>query len=414
MNKYKYLIIGGGVAGTTSADFIRLDDPQGSIAIIGEEAEVLYSRVLLPQYLRNQVSYDRLFLRKQSDYEEKKIELLKGVRVTKIDTKNKKITLNGGEILDYERLLAASGGKVNKLDIPGKELKGVNYLRTTTDAKQIKEQMKEAKNAVVIGAGFIGAEFAQSFVQNGLKTTCIIREPYFWENVVGENSGKLIGQILEKNDVEIIAQTYASGFLGQDKLSSVKLDSGQEIPADIAGVGVGIHMDLDYLKDSGIKINRGAVANQYLETETQDVWAAGDIAEFYDVVADKYHQMGNWSNAGAQGRVVGSNMAKGWKKENLEEFVTVSAYTIAIFGNSFTFMGDPSTDENTDSIERGSIADGKLGRISLKNDTIVAASLINLSSDRTAITELIKNKIKITAARNKISDLSFDLNNLLD
>ncbi|MEX0617139.1 MAG: FAD-dependent oxidoreductase [Candidatus Woykebacteria bacterium] len=413
--KADYLIIGGGVAGTTAAEFIRMQDSSGSVVIVMEEPEILYSRVMLPHYLRDQIPFERLYLRKPEQYKEKNIELLTGLRVDKISTQSNNIYLSNGEELQYKKLLIASGGKVTRLPIPGGDLKGVTYLRTVANVKEVKDLMGKAKEGVVIGGGFIGIEYSQSFIKAGIKTTCIIREPYFWSSVVGENSGKLIGKILEKNGVNIISQAQVTEFVGDVALSGVKLDKAQEIPAQIAGVGVGIHMDLDHLKDSGLKINKGVVTNEYLETETQDVWAAGDIAEFKDVIFGKYHQMGNWSNAAAQGKVVGPNMTAGWGSSvtSREQFTTVSAYTISIFDVPFAFMGDPVPDEKTELIERGSVQEGKLGRLHVKEGVLVGASMINLSQDRNAVSELIKKRVKITASKEKLSDTNYNLNSLL-
>ena len=421
MKKVKYLIIGGGIAGTTAAEFIRMNDSSGSITIVMEEPETLYSRVLLPHYLRDQVPYERLYVRKPEGYTEKNIDLVKGVRADKVNTQNNQVKLSSGDFIEYEKLLISSGGKVNRLGVPGKNLKGVTYLRTVKDVIEVKELMNKAKNGVVIGGGFIGIEYAQSFIKAGLKTTAIIREPYFWSNVVGENIGKLISKILQKNGVEIVSGSEVAEFVGGGSLRKVKLKGGKETPAEIAGVGIGIHMDLEHLSDSDIKINKGVVTNEYLETGTENVWAAGDTAEFYDVIFSKHHQMGNWSNAAAQGKVAGPNMVAGWGPPNppaggggeREKFITVSAYTIGIFDNSFTFMGDTVIDTETELVERGSIQDGKLGRIYLRNGVITGVAFINLPADRRPIEELIKNRVKIGVEKGKLADLSFSLNNLL-
>ena len=378
-----------------------------------EEAEPLYSRVMLPYYLRDQTPFERLSLRNPEHYKEKKIELIKTVRADKIDTQNKRISLSNNQDVEYKKLLIASGGKVNRLMIPGADLAGVTYLRKLEDVKVIRKLLRCAKNAVVIGGGFVGIDFAEIFIKAGLNTTCVIRESSFWSSVVGENIGEFINQILEKNGVKIISEVAAEEFRGSKKLEAVRLNNGNQISADVAGVGIGIHMDLGHLKNSGLKINKGVITNEYLETNVPNVWAAGDIAEFYDSLFDKHHQMGNWVNAAAQGKAVGSNMATGWGDRNREKFATVSAYTTAVFDESLTFMGDPTVDENTVVVERGSAQDGKLGRINLRNKVITGAALINLPADRRPIEELIKNRVKITVEKEKLADTGFDLHNLL-
>lgn len=408
MQQIKYLIIGGGIAGTTAAETIRRNDPEGSITIITEEDERLYSRIMLPDYLRDENTYEQIFLRKNEDYQNKKIDLILKKRVDRVNALSRTVHLVTGEEIQGEKLLIATGGKVNRLKISGGELSGVTYLRTNHDAKIIKELMSQAKDAVVVGGGFIGIEYSQTFVKHKLKTTALIREKYFWENIVGENSGRLLSQILLEHGVVVLAGSQTEEFLGKGYLSGVKLSDEREIPAQIAGVGVGIHLDLDYLEGSGLKINKGVVTNEYLETSVPNVWAAGDIAEFHDVLFNKGHTLGNWTNASAQGRLAGQNMS-GEK----QVFETLSAYSIDIFDVNFSFLGDPVADETTEIIERGSVENKKLSRLLLRDDVIVGASLINLPTEKGAVNNLIKNKIRITPGKNKLADLSFDLNSLL-
>lgn len=408
MNKVDFLILGGGIAGTSAAETIRNQDQNASITILTEEADRLYSRVLLPHYLRGENTFESLYVRTPISYIDKKIELKTTTKVSKLDLTHKQVATESGEVYEFGKLLVATGGKVNRLTIPGADLKGIFYLRTIVDAGAIMSYLPSCQNALVLGGGFIGMEFAQSFVKNGLKTTAIIREKYFWENVVGENSGKLLSEILTSNGVDLISQAQAVEFTGSTKLIGLKLSDGQEVKADIAGVGVGIHLELDHLQDSGLVIKKGVVTNEYLETSVPDVWAAGDIAEFYDVVFGKYHTLGNWANASAQGRSVGLNMA-GIKTV----FETTSMYSINVFGNNFSFLGDPAADEKTETIERGDISSKKLARFLLRDSVVVGASLINMPVERNIINKLIKEKIKLTASVEQLADANFDLTTLI-
>ena len=407
MTKVDYLIIGGGIAGTTAAEEVRSKDPASTIAIITEEADRTYSRVLLPHFLRNENSLESLFIRTPESYKEKNIQLLTKLKVTKVDSQNKIVTTVDNQTFSYSKLLIASGGKANKLPLSGANLPEVVYMRTLEDIRKIKEIIGRSKEAVVLGGGFIGIEFAQSFLKNSLKTTAIIREKSFWEPVVGENSGKLLSQILIDHGVVVLPETQVTEFIGQEKLESVKTNVGTEIKADIAGVGIGIRLEIDYLKDSGINLNKGVLTNEFLETTAPGVWAAGDIAEFYDVVFKRTHSLGNWANAASQGRTAGQNMSG-----QSQIFETTSMYSINIFDSNFSFLGDPMVDQNTELIERGTLADKKLGRLLIREDTIVGASLINLPADRNSITKLIKAKTKITSSKTKLADLSFDLSTI--
>lgn len=407
MPQVDYLIIGGGIAGTTAAETIRSKDTNSSISLITEEEEQLYSRVMIRDYLTNEKTLDQLYLRNEKDYQEKNISFIHGERVTNVDFNSKAVTTDKNQIFNFNKLLLASGGKVTKLSLPGAGLSEVVYMRTLKDAKKIKELVSECKEAVVIGGGFIGLDFVQIFTKNGLNTTAIIREKYFWENMVGENSGILLSQILTENGVNILPESQAAEFIGSGKLEAVKLTNGNLVNADIAGVGIGINLDTEYLKDSGLVIKKGVVTNEYLETSIPEVWAAGDIAEFYDPIFKKYHTLGNWSNAAGHGRTAGANMVG---EKNVYE--TTSLYSMRVFDSNFVFLGDQFVGENTQTLERGSVEDKKLARLLIREETVVGASLINLPAERAAINNLIKNKTKITDFKEKFKDLTFNLSTI--
>jgi len=406
VEKVDYLIIGGGIAGTTAAETIRSKDPQTSITILTEESTRLYSRVLLPHYLRNENTLESVFLRKDEDYSEKNINLITKIKVENIDTSAKTVKA-GEQEFTYSKLLIASGGKVNRLKTKGADLPEVLYLRTLEDAQRIKEFINKSREAVVLGGGFIAIELAQSLTANKVKATVVMREKYFWENVVGENSGKLLSNILEKNGVNILPGEEVTEFKGAKTLEGVLLTNGKFLPASIAGVGIGIYLDLNYLEGSNLVIKKGIVTNEFLETSVPDVWAAGDVAEFYDPLSAKYHTLGNWANASSQGRIVGANMAG-----ERTVFETNSMYSINVFGINFSFLGDISLEE-AEIIERGSVEDGKLARLIIRNDSISGASLINLPIERGVVGNLIKNKTKLSQNKEKLADLNFNLTSLL-
>ncbi|MBI3341617.1 FAD-dependent oxidoreductase, partial [Candidatus Curtissbacteria bacterium] len=309
MKKFDYLIIGGSAAGTTAADVIRGMKPEETIAIVTDENHEQYSRVLLPHYLRRKISREQVFLKKPEWYIEKGINLIKGVRAENLDSNHKVVKLNNGEEIEYRKILIAIGGKVVPFGAIGEELNNIFYLRTIEDADSVLEAGSKSKNAVVIGGGFIGLEFAHSFKIEGVaNVTVLVKEPFFWDGKLDEDSAKVLTDVLERNGVKILTGEEVDRFEGQGKVSKVVTKSGKQIDADVVGIGIGIKSDLAFLKYSGINIGRAILTNEYLETNLMDVYAAGDCAEFHDVVFDRQHIMGNWANATSQGSVVGKTM----------------------------------------------------------------------------------------------------------
>jgi len=412
MRRYDYLIIGGGIAGTTAAETIRRNDAKGTIAIVSEEPEPLYSRLTLHYYLKDKIPWDRLYLRNSDFYKGQKIDLKKGLKAVRLDVSDRSVILDNGESLKFSKLLIATGGYPNSWHVSGSEKKGIFYFRTLADAKNIKERIQEIKdsnpNAVVIGGGFIGLDLSTSFVEQKLKTQILILEDYFWQGKVDKEQGKLIEDTLRKNGVCVLTDEETEKVLGDSEVEAIKTKSGKILKAGIVGVGIGIHFDLGWLSKAGIAVNRGVLTNEYLETNITGIFAAGDIAEFWDILFERRNQMGNWINAQEQGKVAGLNMV-GQKIA----FETVSFYTADFFDGQVSFIGITDVKEATLTVTRGSGKDGSIGRLFLKDDRLIGATLINRAREQGAIIKLIKNRNNLKGLNGRLRDPSFDLQTLL-
>lgn len=408
MQKFDYLIIGGSAAGTTAAENIRNLDVNSSIGIITEEPYRLYSRILLPHYLKDRIPQDRLFLKTPQFYEEKNITLITSKRVIEIKPKEKKIRTSDGQEFSYNKLLLATGGKVNKWEVPGVDAEVIFYLRTYEDGINVREAMKRAKKAVVIGGGFISLEFTTSFILAGIDTTILVRDDYYWSNILDEASGNLISSLLEKNGARVLEEEEVERLESSSAVKNVVTKKGTRLETDLIGVGIGIHIDLDYLQNSGIETNKGILTNEYLETNAPNVFAAGDAAEFNDVLFARRHMMGNWLNAKAQGETIAKTMT-GTKTI----FETASTYSINFFDNNVSFVGVVDSKAADNIIVRGSTTDSSSGRILLAGGRIIGATLINHAKEQAALANLVKKKVDVSAALDKLKDTNFDLHNLL-
>lgn len=413
MKQTDYLITGGSAAGTTAADVIRMMKPDAKITIVTDEPYEFYSRVLLPPYVRHKVSREQVFLKSGDWYAQRKIDFVKGVRAEKLDSGKKEVSFNNGEIYHYGRLLITVGGKTIQFDAPGANLNNILYFRTIDDADKIIEACKGAKSAVVIGGGFIGLEFASCFKANGVEdVTALVIEPYFWLGKLDEDSSRVLAGTLTKNGVKIITEEEVVGFEGAGKVEAVVTKSGKRYEAQVVGIGIGIRADIEWLKDSGIKVARGVLTNEYLETSIADVYAAGDCAEFKDVIFERQHMLGNWANATNQGSAVGKTMA-GVRTV----FETASSYTTNYFDGSCSFIGVTDEDFVDEIISRGSVESGKMTRIYIKTISnvlrIVGATVINNAGEVAPISTAIKNKIDVDSFRSRLSDVNFELKDLI-
>src|SRR3989344_5856455 len=283
----KYVIIGGGIAGTAAAETLRKAEPTARIIIVSDEPYRLYSRVLLtkPNFFLEKIPFERIFLKDEKWYQDQRIELWRGRRAVKIDTKEKVVDLDNGEQLRYEKLLLAVGGSPRKLPVPGADKQGVHYLRTIDETKQIIEKVKHAKRGVAIGGGIIGFEMAEMMELAGMKATFIIEKPHYRIGVLGEDAAKAVEVAMEEKGVRILREKETVEILGEEYVTGVLFKDGSKIECDFVVIGIGtVTPAVEMLKAAGVDINRGIKANEYLETNVQDVWTAGDCAEYYDTI----------------------------------------------------------------------------------------------------------------------------------
>jgi NAD(P)H-nitrite reductase large subunit len=411
VEKYKYVIIGGGAAGVSAAETIRQTDKGGSLAVVSDEPHALYSRVMLskPNFFLGKIPFDQVYLKGDDWYKENQIQFLGSKTAVSLDGTNKILSLSDGSQLEYEKLLVAIGVRVRTLNIPGADKQGIHYLRTLEDGKKIMEHIKTGKKAVTIGGGFISFEMIDLLKLAGLETTSILREAYFWEPILDEPSGLMIENALTKNGIKIIKQVEIAEVTGAETVDGVTLKDGTHLPCDLLMCGIGVVSPIDWIKQSGVATNKGILANEYLETNLPDVWTAGDIAEYKDLLLEENVQMGNWVNAKEQGRIAGLNMVG----NDRHPFKFISFYTTQGLGITIAFVGDVAPGQDRIIIPRGSPAINSYARIIIVGQELVGATLINRTAEMSTISKLIENNTDISTHHADLADPNFDLKKLL-
>lgn len=383
----KYLILGAGAASSWAVRGIRQEDKEGDVAIVGKEPYRTYSLPLLSKgFIQGRYPEEKIFTVKEDFYESNNVEFLNNNAASSLDTANKTVELENGDKISYEKLLICTGGSPLKFQIPGSDLRRIYYLRTLDDANKIKAATGSASEAVVIGGSFIGIELAAALRELGLSVNLLMMEKYPWENLVPEEIGKYFTKLLSDNGVFLHAEQKAVEFTSKSGLAtSVKTDKGEQIFGDLFGVGIGIKLNTGFLENSGLKIDRGILVNEFLETSVPDVYAAGDVAEFNDLVLGGRHLTGHIESAQFQGRTAGRNMAGAH-----EAFSQVTAYDTEIFGTMLMFIG--TLEDGVETVIRGG-AENPGGCFSFKEGKLKGALLINPGGKNIrAVRELIELK----------------------
>lgn len=414
MDKFKYLIVGGGVAGVTAAETIREHDKEGTIGLVNDEPYTLYSRVMLskPGFFLEKIPFDSVWLKNQEWYQKNNVTFLGGKKAVGLDAVQKIVTLSAGEV-GYEKLLLATGVCARAWDVEGADKKGIYYLRTLEDAKKIIAGIKTAKKAITIGSGFISFEMSDLLRMAGLEVTAIYMEDHYWKQTLDEISGKMVEAALERMGVRLMRKSAVARVLGSDHVEGVVLKDGMPLACDMIVCGIGAYCAMDWVQKGGVAVNRGILANEFLETNVPDVWAAGDIAEFKDVIAEEVVQEGNWVNAHEQGRIAALNMAAPVAGTPKQPFKFVSFYTTQGSGITIAFAGDVRPLADRTIVHRGSPEANSYARLLIVGKELVGATMINRTQELTTVTNLIRNNVDVSQKLEQLADTNFDLKTLL-
>lgn len=273
------VIIGNGVAGITAARHIRkISDDK--ITVISGETDYFFSRTALMYIYMGHMKYNNTKPYEDWFWPKNKIELKKSW-VTSIDFENKNLKFSEGSDLWYDKLILATGSKSNKFGWPGQDLKGVQGLYSYQDLQLMEENTQNVQRAVIIGGGLIGVEMAEMLHSRHIPVTYLIREKHFWGSNLPKEEGLLIDNHLRLNEIDLRHETELEELLddGAGRVKGVKTKAGEIIDCQFVGLAVGVHPNIDLVKNIGIDTDKGILVNEFFETNVPDIYAIGDCAQ---------------------------------------------------------------------------------------------------------------------------------------
>jgi 3-phenylpropionate/trans-cinnamate dioxygenase ferredoxin reductase subunit len=411
MKSYKYVIIGGGLAGQRAGDGIRKVDTEGTIALVTSERHMPYQRPPLSKdYLVGKEGLDHVYLKEDAYYAQNNIEVISGVRATEVDPTARSVTLDNGRVLGYEKLLLATGGRAWRLPIPGNDLPGVFTLRTIEDTDGIREAAGSGKRALVLGGSFIGSEVAASLAQLGLSVTMVFPEARLLERIMPDEPSAFLHAKYEANGVHILTGTKPERLEGNGKVERVKLDNGETLEVDLVVMGVGIRLNTELARDAGLKLgDKGAViVDEYLRTSAPNIYAAGDIAAWPDPTFGKRLQVEHWNVARGQGLRAGRNMA-GEEKP----YRTLPYFFSDLFDLGFEVWGDLTAWDQT--VLRGTLEGGSFALYYFDQGKMVGVLAASRpDEERKPMQALVKARPAYGDVANKLRDEGVDLGTLAE
>ena len=398
----RYVILGNGIAGQTCAEELRARDPECSIVMIAAERHPLYNRVALPRFLRGQVREEKVLMRTVEDYQKKGLEIHFETWATEIDVRAQAVRTNRGQEFEYDALLIATGGRPKPPPWPGVEdLAEVYGFQTLDDTKAIIEKADQSERVLVMGGSFIAYELAEGIAYRGRsRVTWIMRGPWFLRYVLDAEGGQLCRKLGEEAGVEFICEDEVSRFSRCNGRFQAETVCGRRAEFDMLAYGVGLDYYVEPTRNTGIELRRGIVTDSKLRTAAPDVYAAGDVAVFYDRMIGKHNQMGTWDNAEAHGKTAAHNMAG-----DGEDYFDVPTYTTTMFGSTLAVMGvTPDVQPDLESVRTYSFDDKFFRKLFFMEDRLVGAIMIGPPKGRKKLIEIMRSMQHIDGNREALLD----------
>lgn len=400
----RQVIIGNSAAAINAVKAIRRCDIVCPVTLISAENCLAYSPVLLPYYLSGKIKREGLFVVDQDFYKRNGVELIPGKEAIYVDTVNQKVLLKDESAVEYDNLLIASGGSPEKLNALGGHMARVMTLRTIDDAQRILETSRNARDILISGAGLASMEVANALKKHDRKIIVMAKSNQILSRNADFECANIIQREIEKDGISFLLGRDVTEIAPCKDKIRVSTDLNDKIMIDMVIVGKGVGPNVQFLKDKRIRMDRGILVNERMETSVPNVYAAGDVAQSKSLLTNDYQVFANWPSACIEGEIAGLNMA-GRRAELLGE---VGYNVLPIFNRTAAFLGE--TRANSSAVETLRHADEKKGayrKFLLKENRIIGAILLEAFQDVGIILSLIVKQIDVSHRKRELATNPF-------
>jgi NAD(P)H-nitrite reductase large subunit len=403
-------IIGNSAAAISAVESIRLHDQESQITIISEEEYPAYGRCLISYLLAGDIPESKLNLRPADFYQQNKVDLLLGKKVVELSVKKRRVTLDDGEKKEFDVALIATGARPDMPEIKGIGKQGVSGFRTLNETKELISIATFAKAACVLGGGLIGLKAAYALKKRGLNVLVIVKSKHVLSQVLDDLGAKMVGRHLEAKGIEILIDQDVSEIIGNGQVRAIKLLSGKAIEASIVIVGKGVKPNIQFLKESGINTDFGILTNEYLETNVQGIFAAGDVCQSFDLVRGAAFINALWPNAVEQGRIAGLNIVG----KNLKYIGSLSLNAVEFFGLPIVSMGLKKAEPGCETLEASNGKAQIYKKFILKDNHLKGFIGIGNIKNSGIFLRMIREGVDISSVKNDLLSDSFSYAKVMD
>ena len=400
MNHSNIVILGGGmVAGYAAKQLVELGLPKGDLAILSADNFVPYERPPLSKgFLAGKDSEDAIRINPDDFYKEQRIELRLACEIATVDVKKKRLILKGGDEFEFQKLVIATGARPRILNIPGSRLQNLFYLRTLSDSKTIRSAAEKTNHALVIGGGFIGMEVAAVLAQKGIEVTMVLNDDRVFKRLFSPEMSDFFESYYAAKRVRLIKSMSVTELRGDRVVKSAVLKNEQTIPCDLVVAGIGVQPSIEVVANSGLDVGDGILVNEYLQTSHPDILAAGDVANYQDVLFGKRRRVEHWDNAVSQGQYCARSL-----RGDKTPFRHVPYFFSDVFDLSYEYWGDSSGADQV--VHRGDLSSKSFSVWWVRQQRLVAAFTMNRpDEERNLAPQWIESKQTVSPV--KLGDAS--------
>jgi len=408
----RYVIIGNGIAGTSAAEAIRSLDPKGSITFIAREELLPYSRPMISQVLAGLADFSQLPLRPPDFYQQLQAAALTGHEAVAIDWNGRMVKTDHDAEVPFDRLLVASGADPRLLGVNGADSRGVFTMRTAGDVHRMIQNLDGTRHALVLGGGLVGFKAAYGLLRRGLTVTMLIRSRHPLAMQVDTEAGTLIRTELERHglNVQVGVEVAAIESDRQGHVAQATLSSGETLECEMIVVGKGVWPSVKFLGRDRVRVDAGIIVDDHLQTDVEGVYAAGDVAEHFDIARRTRWVNAIWPVAVEMGRIAGMNMAgrpvryRGSLGRNVIRIFDLDVLTAGIV--------NPPADSEYEVLSLRDPRGGSYRKLVFKENCLVGAALVGHVEQGGVLMNAIAGRIPVDKDRERLLEPGFNFASL--
>jgi 3-phenylpropionate/trans-cinnamate dioxygenase ferredoxin reductase component len=405
--RVEHLLIGGGLASAKCARTLREHGAPGRVMIVGREPDPPYNRPDCSKgFLRGEEEREDAYVDEAGYYEQAGIEVRVRTSVMKLDARLRMATLSGGEEIEFEKALLATGANVRRLAVEGCQLSEIHYLRTLGNSETIRGSVAGAEHIVIIGGSYIGCEVAASLTKIGHSVTVVMQEEVTLERGFGREAGRFFEELLSSHGVTIHGQDGLARLEGEGRVRRVITDGGLELPADVVVIGAGVSPDVQLARSAGLALGEtgGIRCDSKLRSAVPEIFAAGDACEYESVIHGRPMRIEHWDVAFNHGETAGRNMLGA----EIDHEVVPYFFSVLADWAELEYVGPASHWDQE--ILRGHEEDGQFTRWYLEDGSVRAALTVGRPDDLDHARRLIRSRAVLHAeGMAALADLGADL-----